>query len=245
MAKKNPQVRFEEVEKAMEKNNSRPSFIFKKRPFKFTKKQNDILKCMFDERSKVIIIEGPAGTSKSYLSIYAALSEFSKNNIESILYLRTAVESASRSLGFLKGDLDEKFSVYKQVLEDKVEELVEEKDQKFLMNSSLLEALPINYIRGASWRNKFVTLDEAQNANLDELKTLMTRIGEGSKLVICGDKQQSDIKHSGLKSLKMIFNDEECRDRGIHFFQLTEEDVVRSEIVKFVVQKFQGYETGR
>lgn len=231
-----------EIEKSLEKNYARPKFDFKPREFKFTKKQNEILQTLFSNRNTITIIDGPAGTGKSYLSVYAALHEFKENKFEDILYLRTAVENSSRSLGFLKGDLGEKFSVYRQILDDKVSELVKEKDQNELINSTSLEALPINYIRGSSWRNKFVMLDEFQNATIDEMKTLMTRIGEGTKLVMCGDMQQTDIKNSGIKFIKQIFDNDECVDMGINFYQLTSDDIVRSEIVKFIVKQFEDFE---
>lgn len=233
-----------DVEKALEQNFSKPNFSFKKRDFKFTKKQTDILGCLFDEQSNIVIIDGPAGSGKSYLAIYAALQELSKGNCDDILYLRTVVESAARGLGFLKGELSDKFMPYRQILNDKVEEIVKETDQTQLLNSSCLDAMPLNYIRGASWRRKQVILDEHQNVSFDEMKTLMTRIGKGSKLIMCGDSQQTDIKksQSGIRFVKEIFDTEECREKGIHFFQLTSEDVVRSEIVKFIVKKFEEYD---
>lgn len=230
-----------EVEAKLEQNFIRPTFSFKGREFKFTDKQKEILDCVFDYQNRISIIDGPAGTGKSLLSVYAALHEFKAGKFDDILYLRTAVESSSRSLGFLKGDLDEKFSVYRQILNDKVSELVKDKDQNQLLTSSSLEALPINYIRGASWRNKFVILDEHQNATIDEMKTLMTRIGKGSKLILCGDMQQADIKNSGIQFIKQIFDTPECVEMGIDFFQLTSDDIVRSEIVKFIVKKFEDF----
>jgi len=190
-----------------------------------------------DYRSNIIIIDGPAGTGKSLVSIYGALLAYEDQGFDEILYLRTAVESASKSLGYLKGDMDEKFSVYRAVLDDKIEELVSEGCHAGLP----LDAAPINYIRGSSWRDKFVVADEAQNFSVDEIKTLMTRIGSGTRLVICGDSQQKDIRNSGIDLIKELFNNPESESAGIRFFQLTSKDIVRSEIVRFIVETFEDH----
>lgn len=223
--------------KSLAKNSNVNKISFKKREFDFTPKQKQIITSLLDHRNNIIIIDGPAGSSKSFLSVYAALRAFETQDFEEILYLRTAVESASNSMGYLKGDLADKFSVYRQVLDDKAEELVSEGCRSGLP----LNAAPINYIRGASWRNKFVIADEAQNYNIAETQTLMTRMGEGTKLVLCGDSQQADIRNSGFETIKEIFSGEDSLDQGIKFFQLTSEDIVRSEIVKFIVSKFESH----
>lgn len=239
MSNKPIRIESEELERAMKGSDNRPNFSFKERDFKFTRKQQSILKSIFDDKNKIIIIDGPAGSSKSFLAIYAALTEFSKEKNDSILYLRTVIESASKSMGFLKGGIDEKLEPYRQVLDDKIEEIVEDKDQRYLINSSHLDAQPINFVRGSSWRDKFVILDEFQNATLAEAKTILTRLGEGSKLILCGDSQQADIHNSCTSGLKAIFDNEESVKAGIKFFQLSSKDVVRSEIVKFIVEKFE------
>lgn len=222
---------------SLAKNSSVNKITFKKREFSFTSKQQDIITALLDDKNKVVIIDGPAGSSKSYTAIYAALRAYQEQDFDEILYLRTAVESASHSMGYLKGDLDDKFSVYRAVLDEKIGELVTEGSKSGLP----LNAAPINYIRGASWRNKFVILDESQNITIDEAKTLMTRIGEGTRLVICGDSQQKDIKNSGSSLIKEIFDNPESEEAGIKFFQLTSKDIVRSEIVKFIVEKFENH----
>lgn len=243
MGKKHNQVRLDSLEKSIENYNTKPKFLFKERSFKFTENQTQILTTILDDRNKIIIIEGPSGTGKSYISIYAALTEFLKSgsDIESILYLRTVVESASKSMGHLPGNIEEKNSPFRQILDSKIEEMIEERDQKFLLNSPFLDAAPINFIRGSNWAGKLIIADEIQNYSVDEIKTLMTRLGEGSKLVMCGDSQQKDIKNSGINTLKEIFDNPESEDAGIKFFQLTSKDIVRSEIVKFIVEKFENH----
>jgi phosphate starvation-inducible protein PhoH/intein/homing endonuclease len=134
--------------------------------------------------------------------------------------------------------LEEKMEVWRHVLDSKCEELVEPYDLPKLLASGKLQALPINYIRGASWKNMYVCLDEGQNCDADAFKLILTRLGENSKLVICADSDQSDIKDSGFRKIYNMFDNEESRKMGIVSFSFTEEDIVRSEICKFIVKKF-------
>jgi phosphate starvation-inducible PhoH-like protein len=227
-----------DINQALSKNSSVTKIAFNKRDFKFSKNQREILHAMLDDTVKIVIIDGPAGVGKSYLSVYAALKAYQEQDFKDILYLRTVIESASKSMGYLAGDENAKFSNYKAILDSKVEEIVEVGSRSGLP----LKAAPINFLRGQNWVDHYVIADEIQNFSIDEVKTLMTRIGKGSKLIMCGDSQQSDIKGSGLETAKQIFDTPECVDKGINFFQLTSDDIVRSEIVKFIVKKFEDFE---
>ena len=104
----------------------------------------------------------------------------------------------------------------------------------------MISAVPINFLRGASWTDKIVVADECQNFTLKELTTLITRVGEGTKLIMCGDTMQSDIgQRSGFKSMFELFNDKESKDKGVQTFSFSHEDIVRSEILKFLVSKLE------
>lgn len=134
--------------------------------------------------------------------------------------------------------LEEKMHVWRHVLDSKCEELVESKDLPGLLASGKLEALPINYIRGASWKDMFVCIDEAQNLDFDEFKLVLSRIGENTKLIVAGDSDQCDIRDSGFKKVFELFADEESKKQGIISFKFAESDIVRSELCKFIVGKF-------
>jgi phosphate starvation-inducible PhoH-like protein len=98
--------------------------------------------------------------------------------------------------------------------------------------------MPINFLRGASWIDKVIVADEAQNFTFKELLTLVTRIGSNTKLFICGDSMQSDINgKSGFTDMCSIFNDYKSRQKGIEYFEFTEDDIKRSEILKFIIRK--------
>ena len=115
-------------------------------------------------------------------------------------------------------------------------------DINMLQKEKRIEAKPTGYLRGLSWNAKGIIMDEAQNSTKKELTTLLTRLGHFSKMFVCGDPLQSDINgKSGFADMCNIFNDNESKEKGIHVFYLTEEDIVRSDIVKFIVKKLQLY----
>lgn len=204
-----------------------------------TKKQQEFFKILTDSKSRIIFLEGPAGSSKTFLAIYAALYLCNKDSDLRILYLRSAIESAQRSLGYLKGDLDDKFSVYMAPLMDKIDELLNEPEKIMLQQKGIVSAEPINFLRGQSWRDKIVIQDECQNNTSKELITSLTRIGKNSKLIMCGDVMQSDIKNSGFKKFCDVFDDQESRDIGIYRLSFTKEDIMRDPIITYLIEKIE------
>lgn len=227
-----------EIEAAIAENFEPFDFKFKKRPFSFTNKQKEFISLATNEKTKIILVEGPAGSSKTLLGVYCALLLMKEKKIDNIMYLRSVVESAQKSMGFLKGDADQKLAFFTDILDDKLSELVESRDIALLKNSQRIETMPLNYVRGCSWRKKFILVDESQNFCSKELLSVMTRIGEGSVMVLAADRTQDDIGNSGFADIYDLFNDLESKEKGVYTFQFTEEDIVRSEIVKFVVNKF-------
>ena len=208
--------------------------------FELSKKQKEFLKITFDNNTKMIFVLGPAGSSKTFIATYAALQLFNMDNLYDIFYVRTIAESAERSLGHLPGDMNEKFNPFAMPLEEKLKELIKEDRIKMLFDEGIVSCAPINYLRGASWRDKIVLADEAQNFTKKELITLITRIGENAKYFICGDLMQSDINgKSGLNEIAKNFDDEDSKKNGIHVFNFGKEDILRSEILKFIITKLE------
>lgn len=227
-----------EIESAIKENFSPFDFKFKKRLFKFTEKQKEFIDLATNEQTKIILVEGPAGSSKTLMGVYAALLLMKEKKINNIMYLRSVVESAQKSMGFLKGDADQKLAFFTDIIDDKLSELVEPQDITLLKTSQRIETMPLNYVRGCSWRKKFILVDESQNFCAKELLSVMTRIGDGSIMVLAADRTQDDINNSGFADIYDLFDNDESREQGVHTFKFTEEDIVRSEIVKFVVKKF-------
>jgi phosphate starvation-inducible PhoH-like protein len=216
---------------------------FKQRRFKFSERQREFLELALNDESKIIFLAGPAGTSKTYLSVYASVNLLAKDLDKEIIYVRSIAESAEKGLGSLPGEAGHKFEPFVTPLWEKIDEMVSEEHAVWLKQSQHLKAKPINYLRGASWENKLIIADEAQNFSFKELVTLITRIGEGTKMFICGDFMQSDIKSSGFQQMFDLFNDEESIPHGIHCFQFGNEDIHRSAILRFIISKLQKGKT--
>lgn len=210
---------------------------------KLTNRQKYFLSIAFDKKTKIMFIAGPAGSTKTYIAVYSALRLLSAADELDLLYVRTVIESAEKGMGALPGDIDEKFNPYMAPLEDKLYEMLPKNNttKKEMLDSGRISAMPINYLRGASWKDKIVVADEAQNFTYKELTTLITRIGENCKMFICGDFMQSDINgKSGFGSMFDLFSDKESVNRGIHAFRFGKEDILRSEILKYIIGKLDG-----
>ena len=206
-----------------------------------TSKQIELLNLLQNKTTKLVFISGPAGTAKTYTSILAGLTLLNHKRVSEIVYVRSIVESSDNKLGFLPGEMDEKMSPYIQPLIDKLEELLPKHDIEKLKKEERIHGFPINFLRGLSWNAKCIVADEAQNMSKKELITLITRVGEFSKLFICGDPDQSDINgKSGFVPTMNIFDDEESRNNGIYVFKFDEDDIVRSGLVKFILKKLKN-----
>jgi phosphate starvation-inducible PhoH-like protein len=202
-----------------------------------TPKQDNFYKIMSSPNTRIVFLSGPAGTAKTFLSVYTALQLYSADSLLSILYLRSVIESADRSLGFLKGSMNDKFGPYMAPLEDKIDELLNEPEKIYLKQKQVLSAEPINFIRGQSWREKIVIVDEAQNMSVKELTTIITRIGRNSKIFLCGDIMQSDIRSTGFEKFSEIFNDEESQSMGIYNLAFDKTDIIRDPIITYIIEK--------
>lgn len=204
-----------------------------------TPRQQEFFKIISNKKTRIVFLSGPAGSAKSFLAVYSALHQHNEDNDIKISYLRSVVESADRSLGFLKGDMDDKFGPYMAPLLDKIDELLNEPEKIMLNQRKVLEAQPINFTRGQSWRDKFVIIDESQNLSLKELTTLITRIGRNTKIVFCGDVMQSDIRSDAFQCFCELFNDEESSNFGIHNLKFGKEDIIRDPILSYVIEKIE------
>ena len=189
-----------------------------------------------------MFVSGPAGSTKTYMAVYSALRHLSANDELDMFYVRTIIESGEKGLGALPGNVEEKINPYMAPLEDKLIEMLPQNKttRRDLVDSGRIQAMPINYLRGASWKDKVVVADEAQNFTFKELTTLITRLGKNSKLFICGDFMQSDINgKTGYSSMFNLFKDKESEKNGIHCFSFTKDDILRSELQKYIIGKLE------
>lgn len=206
-----------------------------------TDRQKEFIDLVLDKKSKMIFVKGPAGTSKTYVSILAGLILLQARRMSDIIYIRSIAESASKDLGSLPGEIGSKISPFLMPLMDKLDELLPKAQVDRLIKEERVHGLPINYVRGASYAAKVVVADEAQNLNESELTTLISRIGEYSKFILCGDPFQSDIgRKTGFMNLYNLFNDDESKENGIFTFEFTKEDIVRSGVLRYIMEKLEN-----
>jgi phosphate starvation-inducible PhoH-like protein len=179
---------------------------------------------------------GPAGTGKTYLAVVMAVRALKRRDIARVILSRPAVEAGER-LGFLPGDLREKFDPYMRPLFDALGELLDDAAVNKYMERGTLEVAPLAFMRGRTLSDAFVILDEAQNATDDQLKMFLTRLGSGSKMVVTGDVTQIDLpsgQRSGLRTAAKRLNGIE--DVGV--VELDESDVVRHPLVAKIVRAY-------
>lgn len=206
-----------------------------------TTRQGEVIDRIMDKQTQIVFLNGPAGTSKSYISILAGLRLLNQRSVSDIVYIRSIIESASKSLGSLPGDQNEKLHPFLMPLYEKLEELLPKAEIDHLIKQERAVGIPVNYLRGASINAKFIFCDEAQNLDYKELTTVITRLGKFSKLIIAGDSSQSDINgKSGFIKMFDLFNDPSSRDHGIHSLSFTKEDIVRSGVLKYIIERIEG-----
>jgi phosphate starvation-inducible PhoH-like protein len=181
---------------------------------------------------------GPAGCGKTYLAVATAVEALKTKAIRKIVLVRPAVE-AGESLGYLPGDLQEKLNPYLRPLLDAINEMVDFDQVKFLREQDVIEVIPLAYMRGRTLNQAFVILDEAQNATVAQMKMFLTRMGEGSKIVVSGDITQVDLPPgvtSGLRDAVQRLSG----IPGISFIRLNENDIVRHPLVRKIVAAYDG-----
>lgn len=180
---------------------------------------------------------GPAGTGKTYLAVLMAVNSFKAKEVEKIILTRPAVE-AGEKLGFLPGDLGQKVDPYLRPLYDALQEMLGLDTFNKCIEKGSIEIAPLAYMRGRTLSNAFIILDEAQNTTREQMKMFLTRMGEGSKIVVTGDITQIDLpygKKSGLIEATEILKD--IKDISIHYFEKS--DVVRHDLVMRIVKAYE------
>ena len=207
-----------------------------------TDKQKELIDIILNKKTKIVFINGPAGTSKTFLAVYCGLLLLNMKSVSNIMYIRTIIESASKSLGSLPGKESEKMEPFLMPLMDKLEEFISIGEIKKLNSENRIKGTPINYLRGASLNAQYIIADEAQNFSFKELVTAISRLGEYSKLIVLLDPDQSDLNgKSGALPMFDLFNDESSKENGIHCFSFTKEDIVRSGILKYILEKVEAF----
>lgn len=188
----------------------------------------------------ITFVTGPAGTGKTYISAALAAEQLSSNQIEQLIIIRP-MQECGEEMGFLPGELQDKYEPWIEPVIDVLNERLGKSHVENLRKSQRIVAKPLQYMRGKSFKDCWIIMDESQNVTADQMKMFLTRIGENSKMIIDGDINQTDLKgykgvtiESGLaravKSLKGI--------PQIGFVEFTEDDIVRHGIIKEILKRF-------
>lgn len=193
--------------------------------------------------NEISIVSGLPGTGKTYIACAEALKLIkSRPKYKKILLVKSVTQLQGEDLGFLPGDLKEKLDPYMISFIDNFEKIIGETMTRKLRDLGIINIQPLAFIRGRSIDNTIIIVDEAQNISIENMRTLMTRIGDNSKMVILGDVKQKDIKKKSDSSLEVIidkFKDME----GFGCVELRDpDDVVRNPIIKIIEKTFDGIE---
>ena len=179
---------------------------------------------------------GPAGTGKTYLAVAVAVSKFISGDVDRIILSRPAVE-AGEKLGYLPGDMKDKVDPFMQPLYDALNDFLPGKQLAKLIEEKRIEIAPLAFMRGRTLANAFVVLDEAQNATSMQMKMFLTRLGEGWRMVITGDRSQVDLPRgvvSGLSDAERLLKG----IKGVGFNYFTSKDVVRHPLVAAIIEAY-------
>ena len=181
---------------------------------------------------------GPAGCGKTFLSVHRALRELGDKDskIDGIVIVKPLVEADGEKIGFLPGDLEEKTAPWMMSFYYNMEQIIGKQRLRMLKEGGIVEVMPLAFMRGITLSNKFVILDEAQNATPDQIKMFVTRIGQDSKYIITGDLEQSDLRNrtSGLEDAIKRF----AGVTGVGLAQFKEKDIVRHPMVKRLLKRY-------
>ena len=206
--------------------------------FPKTKAQAKLIHSM--RKSSLVFASGPAGSGKTFLVVAEALSQLLSQKKKSLILTRPVVE-AGESLGFLPGEFEQKINPYLRPLFDSLETLLPREALRKMLESGIIEIAPLAYMRGRTLSDCIIILDEAQNTTVQQMKMFLTRIGENSRIFVTGDATQSDLPKripSGLVNALEILKDID----DISICHLSEEDIVRSPLVRKIIQAYEKAE---
>lgn len=189
--------------------------------------------------NEISIVSGLPGTGKTYIACAEALKLIkSKSKYKKILLVKSVTQLKGEDLGFLPGDIQEKFDPYMGSFVDNFEKIIGETMTRKLRELGIISIQPLAFIRGRSIDNTIIIVDEAQNISLDNMRTLMTRIGDNSKMIILGDVKQKDLRNKKDSSLEVIIDKFNDMDNFGCVELRNPNDVVRNPIIKIIEEIF-------
>ena len=197
--------------------------------------QKVYLQKLQDEEKSIVFAIGPAGTGKTMLAVQHGIKLFQEGVVDKIVITRPAV-SVDEDLGFLPGTLNEKMAPWTRPIFDVFQEYYQQKDIAKMLEEGVIEISPLAYMRGRTFKNAYIVADEMQNATVNQMKMLLTRLGENSKMVVTGDLAQADrLNDNGLINFCNLLG-ERTSYRHIDIVQFDQRDIERHEAVKEILK---------
>ena len=203
-----------------------------------TRNQERLVLALQDVDQHIVVTAGPAGTGKTYLAMLAAVKAFREGEVERIVLTRPAVGVEDEKHGFLPGDLNQKMDPWVRPLTDILREYYRQPDIAAMIADQVIEISPLAFMRGRTFKDAFIIADEMQNATPNQVKMLMTRIGEGSKIVITGDVEQADRNRGNNGLLDLCQRLQEGGVKGIAVCGLDNHDIQRHTIIDSVLRLY-------
>lgn len=204
-----------------------------------TVNQEAYILALLNPQVDIVVAGGPAGTGKTYLAMQAAIKAMKARTCDKIILTRPAVGVDDEKHGFLPGDLNAKMEPWTRPLLDVLREYYTQKEITHMLEEQIVEIAPLAFCRGRNFKQSYVILDEAQNCTPSQIKMIMTRIGEGSKIVITGDIEQADrkTKDNGLMDLQERLKSYDVP--GLRLCQFDVKDIQRHQIIQHVLKLYQ------
>lgn len=196
--------------------------------------QEEYVRKLKIKQRKIIVATGPAGTGKTLFATEFGIKNFFMNNVEKIIFTRPSV-SVDEDLGYLPGTLEEKMAPWVRPIYDILYRFIQPKEVTQLLEDKIIEIAPLGYMRGRTFKNAWIIADEMQNSTVSQMKMLLTRLGENSRLIITGDLDQHDRKDeiNGLEDFLDKFQGK--RSSSITSIEFQRDDIQREEVVKEVL----------
>ena len=189
---------------------------------------------LYEEATSIVLAIGPAGTGKTMLAVQFGVKLFQEGKVDKIVVTRPAV-SVDEDLGFLPGDLNEKMAPWTRPIFDVLGEYYQTKEIAKMLEEGVIEISPLAYMRGRTFKNAYIVADEMQNATINQMKMLLTRLGEGSKMVVTGDLAQADrLSDNGLIDFCNLLKQKEYLEH-IDIIEFDHKDIERHNAVKEVL----------
>jgi phosphate starvation-inducible PhoH-like protein len=203
-----------------------------------TRNQESLVLALQNNNEHIVVTAGPAGTGKTYLAMLAAVKAFREGEVDRIVLTRPAVGVEDEKHGFLPGDLNQKMDPWVRPLTDILREYYCQPDIAAMIAEQVIEISPLAFMRGRTFKGAYIIADEMQNATPNQVKMLMTRIGEGSKIVITGDVEQADRNRGNNGLLDLCQRLEEGGVKGIAVCRLDNRDIQRHKIIDSVLNLY-------